>query len=75
MNYGKLGMVKQEIARFNIDILWNSDLKWMGIREFNSNDHDLPFMVTSFIWGQCPVFSHPEFPQDSPKEWLQFDDC
>jgi len=37
MNQGKL--VKQEIARVNIDILGISELKWTGMGEFNSDDH------------------------------------
>ena len=32
-------MVKQEMARVNIYILGISDLKWTGMREFNSDDH------------------------------------
>ena len=32
-------MVKQEMARVNIDILGISELKWMGMGEFNSDDH------------------------------------
>ena len=39
MNQGKLKMVKQEMARVNIDILGNSELKWTGMGEFNSNDN------------------------------------
>ena len=39
MNQGKLEVVKQEMARVNIDILEISELKWMGIGEFNSDDH------------------------------------
>ena len=39
MNQGKLEVVKQEMARVNIDILGISDLKWTGIGEFNSEDH------------------------------------
>ena len=39
MNQGKLDMVKQEMARVNIDILGISELKWMGMGEFNSDDH------------------------------------
>ena len=34
-------MVKQEIARVNIDILGVSDLKWMGMGEFKSDDHSV----------------------------------
>ena len=39
MNQGKLDMVKQEMARGNIDILGISELKWMGMGEVNSDDH------------------------------------
>ena len=39
MNQGKLEVVKQEVARVNIDILGISDLKWNGMGEFNSDDH------------------------------------
>ena len=39
MNQGKLEVVKQEMARVNIDILGISELKWTGMVEFNSDDH------------------------------------
>ena len=39
MNQGKLGVVKQEMARVNIDILEISKLKWTRMGEFNSDDH------------------------------------
>ena len=39
MNQGKLEVVKQEIARVNIDILGISELTWIGVGEFNSDDH------------------------------------
>ena len=39
MNQGKLEVVKQEMARVNDDILGNSELKWTGMGEFNSDDH------------------------------------
>ena len=39
MNQGKLEMVKQEMARVNIDILGISKLKWTGMGEFNSGAH------------------------------------
>ena len=38
MNQGKLKVVKQEMARMNVDILELSKLKWNGMGEFNSND-------------------------------------
>ena len=39
MNQGKLEVVKQEMARVNIDILGINKLKWTGMGEFNSDDH------------------------------------
>ena len=39
MNQGKLEVVKQEMARVNIDILGISELNWTGMGEFNSDDH------------------------------------
>ena len=39
MNQGKLEVGKQEMARLNIDILGISELKWMEMEEFNSDDH------------------------------------
>ena len=38
MNQGKLDVVKQEMARENIDILGISELKWTGMGDFNSDD-------------------------------------
>ena len=39
MNQGKLEVVKQEMARVNVDILGISELKWTGMGEFNSDDN------------------------------------
>ena len=39
MNQGKLEVIKQEMARVNVDILGISKLKWTGMGEFNSDDH------------------------------------
>ena len=39
MNQGKLEVVKQEMARVNINILGISELKWTEMGEFNSDDH------------------------------------
>ena len=39
MNQGKLGVVKQDMARVNIDVLGISELKWTEMGEFNSGDH------------------------------------
>ena len=47
MNQGKLKVVKQEMARVNVDILGAiSELKWTGMGEFNSDDHYI------YYWGQ-----------------------
>ena len=39
MNQGKLKVAKQEMTRVNMDILGISELKWMGMDKFNSDDH------------------------------------
>ena len=39
MNQSKLEVVKQGMARVNVDILEISKLKWTGMGEFNSDDH------------------------------------
>ena len=49
MNQGKLEVVKQEMARVNINILGISELKWTGMGEFNSDDHYI------YYYGQNPL--------------------
>ena len=44
-NQCKLEVVKQEMARVNIDILGISELKWTGMGEFNSDDHCIYYCV------------------------------
>ena len=41
MSQGKLEVVKQEIARVNVDILGISEVKWTGMGEFNSDDRHI----------------------------------
>ena len=43
MNQGKLEVVKQEMARVNIDILGINELKWTGMGEFNSDDYCISY--------------------------------
>ena len=43
MNQGKLEVVKQKMARVNIDILGINELKWTGMGEFNSDDHYIDY--------------------------------
>ena len=45
MNQGKSEVVKQEMARVNLDILGISELKWTGMDEFNSDDHYIYYCV------------------------------
>ena len=49
MNQGKLVVVKQEMARVNVDILGISKLKWTGIGEFNSDYH-----LYLLLWARIP---------------------
>ena len=39
MNQGKLEVIKQQMARMNVNILRIVELKWTGMGEFNSDDH------------------------------------
>ena len=41
MNQGKLEVVKQEMAKVNVNILGIRELKWTGMGEFNSDDHSI----------------------------------
>ena len=50
MSQGKLEMVKQEVARVNINMLGISELKWTGIDQFNSYDH-----IISTTVGKNPL--------------------
>ena len=45
MNQVKLEVVKQEVARVNMDILGISELKWTGMGKFNSDDHYIYYCV------------------------------
>ena len=50
MNQGKLEVVKQEMARVNIDILGISELRWTGMGEFNSDDHYIYYCGQKSPW-------------------------
>ena len=49
MNQCKLEVVKQEMARVNIDILGISELRWTGMGEFNSDDHYIYYCGQEFL--------------------------
>ena len=50
MNQGKLEVVKQEMARANVNILGISKLKWTGMGEFNSDDHYIYYCRQESFW-------------------------
>ena len=49
MNQGKLEVVKQEMARMNVNILGIRELKWTGMGEFNSDDHYIYYCGQEFL--------------------------
>ena len=61
MNQGKLEVVKEEMARVNVDILGISELKWTGMGEFNS------LTIISTTVGRSPL-EEMEWPSWSTKE-------
>ena len=67
---GKLEMVKQEMARLNLDILGISELKWTRMGEFNSDDHYIYYCRQEFLRRNG---SSPHSQQESPKcsTWVQ----
>ena len=57
MNQGKLEVVKQEMARVNVDILGISELKWTGMGEFKSSIGCAKFRVFFLIRHQNALFA------------------
>ena len=51
MSQGKLEVVKQEMARVNINILEISELKWNGMGEFNLDNHDIYYCGQESLRG------------------------
>ena len=49
MNHGKSEVVKQEMARVNINILGITKLKWTGMGKFNSDDHYIYYCWQEFL--------------------------
>ena len=70
MNRGKLEVVKQEMARVNIDILGISELKWTGMGEFKSDDQYIYYCRQESL-RRNGVANHGQ--QKSPKcsPWMQ----
>ena len=64
MNQGKLEVVKQEMARVNIDILGINGLKWTGMGEFNSDDHYISTV------GKNPLEEMSQSTKESKMQYL-----
>ena len=58
MNQGKLEVVKQEMARVNVDIPGISKLKWTGMSEFNSDDHITEALPTPSHSSKAHLFEN-----------------
>ena len=75
MNQGKLEVVKQEMARVNVNILGISELKWTGMGEFNSDDHYIYYCRSIISTTGIPQkkWSSHHGQQKSPKcsTWMQ----
>ena len=65
----KLEVVKQEMARVNIDILGISELKWTGMSEFNSDDHYIYYCGQEFLRRNGVVIIVNKSPKCST--WMQ----
>ena len=63
MSQGKLEVVKQEMARVNIDILGINELKWTGMGKFNSDDHDIYYFGQESFrkkWQPSQFYDDPQ---------------
>ena len=64
MNQGKLEVVKQEMARVNVDILGIREIKWTGKDAFNSDDHYIYYCGQESLrrnWSSHHLFDHFQF--------------
>ena len=69
MNQGKLEVVKQEMARLNVDILGITKLKWTGMGEFNSGDHYIYYCGQKSLRRNSSHHSQQKSPKYST--WMQ----
>ena len=87
MNQGKLEVVKQEMARENVDILGINELKWTGMGEFNSDDHYIYYCGQQSLRGngvtitvnkslKCSTWMHSQKRQNDlclcPRQTIQY---
>ena len=78
INQGKLEVVKQEMARVNIDILGISELKWTGMGEFNSDDHYIYYCGQESLRGNgvaLIVNKSPKYSTSMQSQKWQYDLC
>ena len=79
MNQGKLEVVKPEMARVNINFLGISELKWIGMGEFNSDDHYIYYCGQESLRknGGASIVEKPSFVEKSQKcsTWMQSQKC
>ena len=78
MNQGKLEVVKQEVARVNIDVLGIGELKWTGMGEFNSDDHCIYYCRQESLRKWSSHYSQQNSPKCStwmPSQKQQNDLC
>ena len=61
MNQGKLEVVRQEMARLNINILGISEVKWTGMGEFNSADHSIYYCGQEEMECHCQQESKMQY--------------
>ena len=71
MNEGKLDVVKQEMARVNVDILGISKLKWNGMGEFNSDDHYIYYCGQESLRRNGVAISHGQQKSPNCSTWMQ----
>ena len=69
MNQGKLEVVKQEMARVNIDILGISKPKWTSMDEFNSDDHYIYYHGQEYLSTNAVTLTVNKSPKCS--SWVQ----
>ena len=70
MNQGKLEVVKQEMARVNVDIVGNSELKWTGMGEFNSDDHYMYYSGQESLRNGVAIMVNKRV-QNAVTTWMQ----
>ena len=71
MSQGKLEVVKQEMARANVDILGISELKWTGMGEFNSDDHYIYYCGQESLRRNGVTIMVNKIVQNAVLGWMQ----